>query len=285
MTDRAGPPAGQVGLRTIGAGVALTLALAACGGGGGPGTAAGDTITVGVSHDQPGLGQQDGETVKGFEVDVATYVAAELGFAQDDIVFAEVPPPQRETAIQAGQVTLVVAAYPITDARRAQVTFAGPYFVAGQDLLVAAVDSEITGPAALNGRRLCSVTGSTAAERVRQQYASLVKLVELATYGACVEALVAGTVDAVTADNLVLAGFAAQPQYAGRLKVVGRPFSTTSYGVGLRKGDLELCTRVNAALERMVSDGSWRRALDANVGPSGFRVDTTTNPPPPVPCA
>ena len=288
MTDPAGPPGRRVGLRTTGVvaalALALTLALAACSVVGGTGTAAGDTITVGVSHDQPGLGQQDGGTVRGFEVDVATYVARELGFAPDDIVFTEVPPPQRESAIQGGLVTLVVAAYPITDARRAQVTFAGPYFVAGQDLLVAAADAEITGPAAMNGRRLCSVTGSTAAERVLQQYASLVQLVEQATDGACVEALAAGSVDAVTADNLVLAGFAAQPPYAGRLRVVGRPFSTASYGVGLRKGDLDLCARVNAALEQMVADGSWGRALDANVGPSGFRVDTTTNPPPPDPC-
>lgn len=283
MTDRASPVGRRVTRRAIGA-LVMALTLAACGGGG-PGGTTGDTITIGVSYDQPGLGQQDGETLRGFEVDVASHVAGELGFAKDRIVFAEIPPPQRETAIREGKVELVVAALSITEARRAQVSFAGPYFVAGQDLLVAADASGITGPAAMNGRRLCTVTGSTAAERVLQEYASLVELVEQASYGGCVEALAVGTVDAVTADNLILAGFAAQPQYAGQLRVVGRPFSTVSYGVGLRKGDLELCTRVNAALEKMISDGSWRRALDANVGPSGFRADTTTNPPQPAPCA
>lgn len=270
--------------RAIGA-LVVALTLAACSGGSGAGPTAGDTITIGVSADQPGLAQQDGETLRGFEVDVARHVAMELGFAADDIELVEIPTPQREPALQGGQVALVVASFPITDARRARVSFAGPYFVAGQDLLVAADDAQITGPAAMNGRRLCSVTGSPLAERVRQEYASLVELVEQATLSGCVEALAAGTVDAVTADDLVLAGFAAQPQYAGKLEVVGRPFSAASYGVGLRKGDLELCRRVNAALEKMISDGSWQRALDANVGPSGFRVDATTNPPQPEPCA
>jgi glutamate transport system substrate-binding protein len=89
----------------------------------------------------------------------------------------------------------------------------------------------------------------------------------------------------VTTDNVILAGFAAQPQYAGKLKVVGKPFSEERYGVGLKKGDTELCGKVNAAIEKMVADGSWQKAIDANVGPSGFKVDTSTNPPKPDPCS
>ena len=84
--------------------------------------------------------------------------------------------------------------------------------------------------------------------------------------------------DAVTTDNVILAGFAAQPQYAGKLKVVGKPFSEERYGVGLKKGDTELCGKVNAALEKMVADGSWQQAVDGNVGPSGFKVDTANHP-------
>ncbi len=69
-------------------------------------------------------------------------------------------------------------------------------------------------------------------------------------------------IDAVTTDNVILAGFAAQPQYQGKLKVVGKPFSTEHYGVGIKKGDTELCGKVNAALEKMVSDGSWQKAIE-----------------------
>jgi glutamate transport system substrate-binding protein len=259
--------------------------MVSCGGGGGAGSATGDTITIGIKYDQPGLGQKVGEDFKGLDVDVARYVAKELGFAGDKVIFKETPTPQRETAIQGGQVALIFATYSITDARKEKVSFAGPYFIAGQDLLVSADNTDITGPDAMNGKTLCSVAGSTPAQKIKDQYATTVKLFEQDTYSKCVEALVGGTVDAVTTDNVILAGFAAQPQYAGKLKVVGKPFSTERYGVGLKKGDTELCGKVNAALEKMVTDGSWQKAVDANVGPSGFKIDTSTNPPKPDPCA
>jgi glutamate transport system substrate-binding protein len=268
----------------LAAGAALTVTMAACGGGG-AGSTSGDTLTIGIKYDQPGLGQKEGNTFKGFDVDVAKYVAKELGFAEDKIVFKETPSAQRETAIQGGQVGLIFATYSISDARKEKVSFAGPYFIAGQDLLVRTDETGITGPDTMNGKTLCSVTGSTPAEKIKKEYATSVKLFEQDTYSKCVEALIGGTVDAVTTDNVILAGFAAQPQYAGKLKVVGKPFSTEKYGVGLKKGDTELCGKVNAALEKMVSDGSWQKAVDANVGPSGFKVDTSTNPPKPEPCS
>jgi glutamate transport system substrate-binding protein len=267
----------------LAAGTALAITMAACGGG--AGSTGGDTLTIGIKYDQPGLGQKEGDTFKGFDVDVAKYVAKELGFADDKVVFKETPSAQRETAIQGGQVALIFATYSITDARKEKVSFAGPYFIAGQDLLVAADNTDITGPDSMNGKTLCSVTGSTPAEKIKKEYATTVKLFEQDTYSKCVEALVGGTVDAVTTDNVILAGFAAQPQYAGKLKVIGKPFSTEKYGVGLKKGDTELCGKVNAALEKMVSDGSWQKAIDANVGTSGFKVDTKTNPPKPEPCS
>ena len=153
------------------------------------------------------------------------YVAKELGFEGDKVEFKETPSAQRETAIQGGQVGLIFATYSITDARKEKVSFAGPYFIAGQDLLVKADNTDITGPETMNGKKLCSVTGSTPAEKIKKEYATAVKLFEQDTYSKCVEALVGGTVDAVTTDNVILAGFAAQPQYAGKLKVVGKPFS------------------------------------------------------------
>jgi glutamate transport system substrate-binding protein len=263
---------------------ALVLSMASCGGGD-AGSTAGDTITIGIKYDQPGLGQKVGEDFKGLDVDVARYVAKDLGFEGDKVIFKETPSAQRETAIQGGQVALIFATYSITDERKKKVSFAGPYFIAGQDLLVSADNTDITGPEAMNGKTLCSVTGSTPAEKIKKEYSTTVKLFEQDTYSKCVEALVGGTVDAVTTDNVILAGFAAQPQYAGKLKVVGKPFTTERYGVGLKLGDTELCNKVNTAIEKMISDGSWQKAVDDNVGPSGFKVDTSTNPPKPDPCA
>jgi glutamate transport system substrate-binding protein len=264
----------------LAAGGALALTMAACGGAG----SGGDTISIGVKEDQPGVGLREGNTRSGFDVETAKYVAKELGYAADKINFVAAPSAQRENLISSGQVRLIFASYSITDDRKKTVSFAGPYFIAGQDLLVRADNVDITGPDSLNGKKLCSVTGSTSAKKIKDSYASTVQLAERDGYSACVEALTSGAVDAVTTDNVILAGYAAQQQYAGKLKLVGKPFSEERYGVGLKKGDTELCGKVNSALEKMISDGTWQKNLDATVGPSGFKVDTTKNPPKADPC-
>ena len=270
----------------IGAGLALAVfPLAACGGDSGSGGEAGSggKVVIGIKYDQPGLGLKAGDAYTGFDVQVAEYVAKELGYT--DVEFKEAPSAQRETLIQSGQVKMIFATYSITDDRKQKVSFAGPYFIAGQDLLVKADNTDITGPDSLNGKKLCSVTGSTSAKKIKDNYSSGVQLQEFDTYSKCVEALNAGQIDAVTTDNVILAGFAAQPQYQGKLKVVGKPFSEERYGVGITKGDTDLCGKINAALEKMESDGSWQKALDDTVGPSGFKPDTSVNPPKPDACS
>lgn len=243
---------------------------------------AGGAVKIGVKFDQPGLGLKEATGNTGFDVEVARYVANELGYG--NVEFVETPSAQRETMIQGGQVEMIFATYSITDARKEKVSFAGPYFIAGQDLLVKS-DSDITGPDGLNGKRLCSVAGSTPAKKIKDDYAKEVQLQEYDTYSKCVEALNSGAIDAVTTDNVILAGYAAQPQYAGKLKVVGQTFSTERYGVGLEKGNVELCNKVNEALTKMVDSGEWQKALDKTVGPSGFTPDEAQNPPTPDACA
>jgi glutamate transport system substrate-binding protein len=257
----------------------LVLPLAACGGDGGgvggdPGE--GGPVTIGIKFDQPGLGQQEGSNYTGFDVEVARYVAKDLGYT--DVTFKESPSAQRETLLQSDQVKMIFATYSITDDRKTKVSFGGPYFVAGQDLLVKASNTDITGPDTLNGKKLCSVTGSTSAKKIKDQFSTGVQLQEYDAYSKCVEALNTASIDAVTTDNVILAGFAAQPQYKDKLKVVGKPFSTERYGVGIKKGDTKLCEAINAALTKMVADGSWQKALDSTVGPSGFKADPSAKP-------
>jgi glutamate transport system substrate-binding protein len=272
-------------LLAIAAGAALVLPLAACGGDGGgvggdPGE--GGPVTIGIKFDQPGLGQQEGSNYTGFDVEVARYVAKDLGYT--DVTFKESPSAQRETLLQSDQVKMIFATYSITDDRKTKVSFAGPYFVAGQDLLVKATNTDITGPDTLDGKKLCSVTGSTSAKKIKDQFSTGVQLQEYDAYSKCVEALNTPSIDAVTTDNVILAGFAAQPQYKDKLKVVGKPFSTERYGVGIKKGDTKLCEAVNAALTKMVADGSWQKALDSTVGPSGFVPDPSAKPAQFEPC-
>ncbi len=269
----------------------VALGLAACGDDGGGGDAGGTgggggggAFKVGIKIDQPGLGLKQGSEYEGLDVDVATYVAKELGHEAGDIQWVQAPSAQRETLISTGQVDMVVATYSITDERKQKVTFAGPYFIAGQDLLVRADDSSITGKETLEGKKLCSVTGSTSAQNVKKEVPG-VQLQEFGTYSECVAALVSKGVDALTTDNTILAGYAAQEQYKGKLKVVGNTFSEERYGIGIKKGDTATCEKINTAIKKMVDDGSWQKAIDDNLGPAGFKVDTSKNPPKPDPCS
>jgi glutamate transport system substrate-binding protein len=256
--------------------VAITLPLTAtaCGSGEGGG-GDGGKIVVGTKFDQPGLGlkKPDG-TMTGFDVDVARYVAKELGYSEDQIEWKESPSAQRETLIENDQVKYIVATYSITDKRKEKVDFAGPYLLTGQSLLVTAGNTDITGPESLqDNKKLCSVTGSTPAQRIKDQYPG-VQLQQYDTYSACVEALKNGAIDAVTTDEVILAGYAAQSP--GTFKIVGKPFSEERLGIGLKKDDAELRTKINDALEKMEKDGAWRAAFEKNLGPAGI---TAPEPP------
>ncbi|BBX03099.1 glutamate-binding protein [Mycolicibacterium moriokaense] len=244
--------------------VALPLAATACGGGD-----SGDTIVIGTKFDQPGLGLKNPDgTMSGFDVDVAKFVAKELGYSEDKIEWKEAPSAQRETLIQNGQVKFIVATYSITDSRKEKVSFAGPYLITGQSLLVREDNTDITGEASLqNNKKLCSVSGSTPAQRIKDKYPG-VQLQQYDTYSACIEALKNGAVDAVTTDEVILAGYAAQTP--GVFKLVGGTFSEERYGIGLKKGDTELQKKINDALEKMESEGAWKKAWDENLGPAGL---------------
>jgi glutamate transport system substrate-binding protein len=263
---------------------ASALALAGCGSDDGGGSGDSKKITIGIKFDQPGLGFKDGDKYSGFDVDVATYIAKKLGYSADQITWKESPSAQRETLLSTHQVDMVVATYSITDERKKTVAFAGPYFVAGQDLLVKTDNTDITGPDTLDGKKLCSVTGSTSAQKIKDTYANKVNLVEYPGYAECVTALTSGAVDAVTTDDIILAGLAAQPANKGKVKVVGKPFTTENYGVGLPQ-DNKTCQQITDAIKSMVSDGSWQKFLDTNLAGTGYKPDASKNPPTPDACA
>lgn len=263
------------------------LALSACspsstdnGGGettGGETQAGGESVRIGIKFDQPGLGFREGSgDPTGFDVDVAKYVAGELGYAEQDIEWIQTPSANRENALEGGEVDMIFATYSITDERAQRVGFAGPYFVAGQDLLVREDDTEITGPDALDGKNLCSVTGSTSAQRIKDEYAQGVNLVEQGGYAECVTYLESGQVDAVTTDDIILAGLAATPENSGKFKVVGNAFTVERYGVGIPK-DSDQCQAINDAITKMKDDGAWEEALTTNTEGTGYTADEELN--------
>ena len=155
---------------------ALALATAGCGGGNnGADTSSNATgiiakadqgsLKFGVKADQPGLGLQTGSTYEGFDIEIAKIIAKGLGVPESGIQYVTTLSANREPFIQQGQVDIVVATYTINDERKTKVNFAGPYYVAGQDLLVP-TNSTITGPEMLAGRKVTDLSLSHAQELI-----------------------------------------------------------------------------------------------------------------------
>lgn len=223
------------------------------------------TIRIGTKYDQPGFGLLNPSGVpEGFDVEIGKIIAANLGLEEDQIEFTETVSANRESFIQNDQVDLVIATYTINDARKQLVDFAGPYYVAGQDIMVAAGNPEgIEGPEDLAGKNVCSVEGSTPAQNIRDNYPEAT-LTLFDVYSKCADALTNGQVQAVTTDNVILTGLVAgNPE---GFELVGNPFTKEPYGIGLTLGDTEFRTFVNDALEESFEDGSWEAAWDATAG-------------------
>ncbi|HET8778857.1 MAG TPA: glutamate ABC transporter substrate-binding protein, partial [Agromyces sp.] len=267
----------------VAAAAASALALAGCAGGGGgdatepaaeetaptfeAGTtmaelAEAGTITVGTKFDQPLFGLVGPSGVpEGFDVEIAKIIASELGIIEDNIEWVETVSANREPFIENGQVDIVVATYTINDKRKEVVSFAGPYYMAGQSILVLADNDDIESEEDLVGQNVCSVTGSTPAAKLAEIGAVPV-LTD--TYTNCLEPLRSGQVVAVSTDNVILAGLAAQNE--GEFKVVGEPFTDEPYGIGVALDDTEFRMWINDVLEASYEDGRYEEEWNSTAG-------------------
>ncbi len=271
-------------LSSLALAAALSLTMTACGGGDDetdtatPDTAASfeagtrmaelnsaGKLRVGTKFDQPLFGQKglSGEP-EGFDVEIAKIIAAKLGISEDNIEFVESVSANREPFLQQNRVDMVVATYTINDKRKELIDFAGPYYEAGQDIMVAKGNPEgIEGPEDLAGKNVCSVEGSTPAENIRTQYPQA-QLTLFDVYSKCADALTNGQVDAVTTDNVILTGLVAgNPE---GFELVGNPFTEEPYGIGLAKGDDEFRDFINDVLEESFENGTWAEAWDSTAG-------------------
>ena len=225
-------------------------------------------ITIGTKFDQPGFGAKGlSGAPEGFDVKIAEYIAAKMGIEPDAIEWVEAPSAQREDLLANGDVSLVAATYTINDKRKERVGFAGPYYVAGQQIMVNKDDTTIKGPEDLKAnpdQKVCSVTGSTPAENIRQYLASPDQLVEFEVYDDCVTAMGNGQVAATTTDNVILLGFVAKEP--DKLKLVGKQFTEEPYGIGYAKGDTAFCEFINEALTEAGEDGSYEEAWTSTAG-------------------
>lgn len=230
-------------------------------------------VRIGTKFDQPlfGLKNLEGKP-EGFDVEIAKIITAELGVPADSIEWIETVSANREPFIEQDKVDFVVATYTINDKRKEKIDFAGPYYVAGQDIMVAKGNpAGITGPDALAGKKVCSVTGSTPAENIRTNYPQA-QLTEFDVYSKCAEALKNGQVQAVTTDNVILLGLISKDPNA--FELVGQPFTEEPYGIGVKKGDEAFRTFINDTLEKTYSDGRWKTAWDNTAGTVASGIPT-----------
>ncbi|MFD2764667.1 glutamate ABC transporter substrate-binding protein [Micromonospora eburnea] len=271
----------------VAAAATLALGLSACGGDSDEGTGSGDKnfkagstmerlnkaqkIKVGTKIDQPGFGQKGlSGKPEGFDVEIAKLIVKELGIPEDKIEFIETPSKVREDKIVDGSVDLVAATYTINDKRKERIAFAGPYYEAGQNIMVKKDDSSITGPDSFKAgdKKVCSVTGSTPAEEIKKYVKDVgSQLVLFDTYDKCRDALKGGQVDAVTTDNVILLGYIAKDEAS--FKMAGDNFTKEPYGIGVKKEDTDFRNFINDTLEKAFQDGSWKKAWDNTAGKFG----------------
>ncbi|MDQ1656119.1 MAG: glutamate transport system substrate-binding protein [Cryptosporangiaceae bacterium] len=225
-------------------------------------------ITVGTKFDQPLFGQKNLKgDLEGFDVEVAKIIAAKLGVPASKIEWVATPSKVREEVIEQGKVDFVVATYTINDKRKQRVGFAGPYYVAGQDIMVNKDDTSITGPDSLRDgvKKVCSVTGSTPAEKIKTFLKDPAKqLVLFDVYSKCADALKNKQVDAVTTDNVILLGLI--DASGGKFKLIDQPFTQEPYGIGLKKGDDKFRAFINDTLEAAAKNGDYEKAWKATAG-------------------
>ncbi|MFG1698181.1 serine/threonine-protein kinase [Nonomuraea sp. NPDC049309] len=206
-------------------------------------------IVIGVKGDLPGIGLQNGDSFQGFDVDVAKRIAAELGARQT--TFVRVGRFDRASALAEGRVDLVVATYSIDDS---DTQFAGPYYLAHQDVLVRKGDINDIGD--LKGKAICA-PNSPSVGAVQDRVP--VKPVAASDYAACMDMLRTGRVDAVPGEDLILAGFAARENI--RYKILGLKLSNERYAVGIKKGDVKTCKAVSGIIADMYAKGVIKQLL------------------------
>lgn len=236
-------------------------------------------LVVGTRFDVSGFALKNPTTgvVEGFDAEMAKLIAAGIfGGTPADAVgrieFQETDLTNREAAISEGRVDTVDATYPITDARKQQIDFAGPYFMAGQDLMVKKDDTTIKGFADVNGKKVCLIHTNPFTEPNVKAKAPQAEIVVMTTNEQCSDALADGRVDAVASANAIL--LTQLDRGAGAFRLVGSPTTEEPYGIGLKRGDDAFRTFVNDLLDKAYSNGQWASAYAASFGRFGWKTPT-----------
>jgi glutamate transport system substrate-binding protein len=222
-------------------------------------------IIIGTKYDQPGFGLQNptNQQIEGFDAEIGRLISMRIFGAPDKVEFQEAKTAVREQVIQNGTVDIVIATYTINAARKEKIDFAGPYFQAGQDILVKKDNTTIKGVADLAGKKVCTQANSTSEKNLKEKVPGLTPST-LDSYALCAEGVKDGTYDALSTDNVILLGLVSKSP--DDLKVVNSPFTQEPYGIGLKKGDADLRNFINDTIDEIFRNGDWDRAWAKTAG-------------------
>ena len=211
-------------------------------------------LIVGTSQDTLLFSSRNPFTgnVEGFDIDTARLVAQAIFGDPNKIQIVVIPNSARIPDVQNGTVDLVAETMTVNCARDKLVDFSTVYYDAGQKILVP-ISSTATSLADLGGKTVCAAAGSTSIDAIKAA-ASRPTLLTEPSWGDCLVAFQQNRADAISTDDTILAGLAAQDPYT---KVAGPRFTDEPYGLAISKSHPEFTRFVNGVLARERADGTW----------------------------
>lgn len=196
--------------------------------------------------------------IHGFDIDIAKALTDEMTDGQATVELVEVTSKTRIPLLKNGNIDGIIATMTITEERLEQVDFTEVYFDAGQSLLVPA-NTDITGIDSLTSEHtILAIKGSTSAQNIRE-LAPQVNVLEMENYSEGFVALQSGQGDALTTDNAILLGLAAQ---ADGYLLAGDNFTDEPYGIAVNKGQDSFLNELNKALNTIKANGTYDEIYD-----------------------
>ena len=176
--------------------------------------------------------------------------------------FKAISDEQRIPDTADGTVDIVAHTMTITCDRLKMVDFSSVYFEAHQKVLVLK-NSSATSLDDLHGQKVCATRGSDSVDRIRQHKAIAV---QVPYWTDCLVLLQQGSVAAISTDDSILDGLAAQDPWT---KIIGKPLTDEPYGLAISKQHPEFVRFVNAVLQQLRTDGQWKASYAHWLGTSG----------------
>jgi polar amino acid transport system substrate-binding protein len=206
------------------------------------------------------LNPLDGK-IEGFDIDMVHAIADAIFGNPNKVVFKAISDAQRIPDVQSGAVDIVAHTMTITCDRLQQVDFSTVYFEAGQRVL-AQTNSPAKSLADLGGKKVCATTGSTSIENIKAAPSHPIP-VQVPYWTDCLVLLQQGQVAAISTDDSILAGLAAQDPWT---KILGPRFTKEPYGLAISKKNGDFVRFVNAVLQKLRTGGQWAVSYTRWVG-------------------